>query len=318
MQKTVLVIGGTRFFGRLLVQALLDAGHAVTLATRGLAADPFGAQVQRIRVDRRNAAAMHAAFANTPGYDLVYDQMCYSPLDAKIAADVFAGKTRRYVMASTIEVYRALLGTVDRPFVETDWDPLQQAIDLDYPWHDPALAEASYANGKRQAEALLYQDGRLPLVTVRIAHVLGGPEDFTGRLAHYVDLARRQAPLPHTPAAGATSFLSPRAISDFLLWVGAQGFTGSVHAACDGPLSAPALHQRVGAALGVAVRLQALQSPPTPVPAGAAPSPFDYGAPYALDTGRARALGYRFGHVDDWLPGLVAQHASPVAGPVAA
>ena len=45
MSKRILVIGGTRFFGLRLVEGLLEAGHAVTLATRGRAADPFGGRV---------------------------------------------------------------------------------------------------------------------------------------------------------------------------------------------------------------------------------------------------------------------------------
>jgi nucleoside-diphosphate-sugar epimerase len=304
MSKNILVIGGTRYFGKLLVQRLVNAGHQVTIATRGLAHDPFGARIGRIRVDRRNQAAMGAAFANSAGYDIVYDQMCYSPLDAAIAVKVFAGKVQRYVMASTIDVYRGLLGRQQQPFAETDLNVLAQPIDTRYPWHDPKLATQSYVMGKLQAEAYLYRDGTLPLVTVRIAHVLAGPEDFTGRLAHYVDLVRQNAALRYSNAAAASSFLNAQAISDFLVWVGAQGFKGPINAACDGPLSAFDIFHRVG---------MALDAPANALPAshGAGPgelSPFDYAAPFMLDTSRARKLGYRFGHSDEWLEHLIRQH----------
>lgn len=302
MSKNILVIGGTRYFGKLLVQDLVDAGHKVTIATRGNATDPFGARVKRIKVDRRDEAAMHAAFSGVDGYDLVYDQMCYSPLDAAISVNVFAGKVKRYVMSSTIEVYRESIGKQDHPFAESDWNSLEQMIDPHYPWHDPALAEESYAAGKRQAEAFLYHAGSLPLVTVRIGHVLGGPEDFTGRLAYYVELARSQTPLRYSNAAGISSFLNPQQISDFLVWVGAQDFAGPINAACDGPLSVLDLYRGVGAALGIEVKTVV-----EPDSAGGL-SPFDYVGPYAMDTGRARALGYRFSHVDEWLSGLVRQH----------
>jgi nucleoside-diphosphate-sugar epimerase len=302
MSKNILVIGGTRYFGKLLVQDLLDAGHQITIATRGNAADQFGAQVKRIKVDRRDEAAMHAAFVDIDGYDLVYDQMCYSPLDAAISVKVFAGKVKRYVMSSTIEVYRASIGQQDHPFAESDWNPAEQTIDPHYPWHDPALAEESYAAGKRQAEAFLYGDGSLPLVTVRIGHVLGGPEDFTGRLAHYVELARSKTPLRYSHAADVSSFLNPQQISDFLVWVGVQDFVGPINAACDGPLSVLDLYHGVGAALGVEVKT--VVEPDS----AAGLSPFDYSGPYAMDTGRARALGYRFSHVNEWLSSLVRQH----------
>jgi nucleoside-diphosphate-sugar epimerase len=304
MHKNILVMGGTRFFGKLLVQRLVQAGHRVTIATRGYAPDPFGKRIERIRVDRRNETAMRAAFGRTGGYDLVYDQMCYSPLDAAIAVRVFAGKVKRYIMTSTVDVYRGLPGRSDAPFPEDALNVLAQPIDTGYPWHDPALASQSYIKGKRQAEAYLYRAGSLPLVTARIGHVLAGPEDFTGRLAYYVDLVRQNAPLRYSNAAARSSFVSAPAIADFLAWAGTQQFEGPVNAACDGALSAFDLHQRVGIALDTPANAVPVA---LPAPAGDL-SPFDYAAPLVLDTGRAARLGYRFGHSDEWLEHVIRQH----------
>ncbi|MDL2353671.1 MAG: NAD-dependent epimerase/dehydratase family protein [Pseudomonadota bacterium] len=304
MRKNILVIGGTRYFGKLLVQRLLQAGHRVTIATRGLASDPFGARIERIRVDRRNEPAMRAAFANPPGYDIVYDQMCYNPIDAAISARVFAGKVGRYIMASTIDVYRPLLGSEEAPFAETAVNVMAQPIDTRYPWHDPRLACESYVTGKLQAEAYFYREGSLPVVTVRIGHVLAGAEDFTGRLAHYVDLVRQHAPLRYSNAAAASSFMSIQTVADFLVWCGAQEFTGPVNAACDGALSAFDIYHRVGMALDEPVK--ALPMAQT-APAGEL-SPFDLPSPMIADTSRAAQLGYRFGHSDEWLDTLIRQH----------
>lgn len=44
----ILVIGGTRFFRIHMVEELLKAGHDITIATRGQAADLFGDKVKRI------------------------------------------------------------------------------------------------------------------------------------------------------------------------------------------------------------------------------------------------------------------------------
>lgn len=304
MRKNILVIGGTRYFGKLLVQRLLGAGHRVTIATRGHAPDPFGERITRIRVDRRNERAMLAAFAQVEDYDIVYDQMCYSPLDAAIAVKVFGGRVKRYIVASTIDVYRSLVGKQETPLSETDLNVLAQPIDTAYPWHDPKLANASYVMGKVQAEAYLYRDGSLPLVTVRIGHVLAGSEDFTGRVSHYVDLARQYGALRYSNAAAASSFITAQIISDFLVWAGAQTFTGPVNAACDGGLSAFDLYQRVGMVLDTPVRA-------LPVAQKCAPgelSPFDFPAPFMMDMTRAKQLGYRFGDNDDWLDDLIRQH----------
>lgn len=37
----ILVIGGTKFFGIHMIEALLDQGHEVSIATRGLTKDNF-------------------------------------------------------------------------------------------------------------------------------------------------------------------------------------------------------------------------------------------------------------------------------------
>ncbi|UTY59829.1 NAD-dependent epimerase/dehydratase family protein [Massilia sp. erpn] len=309
MTKNILIIGGTRFFGKLLVRRLLAEGHKLTLATRGRTGDDFGNAVQRIHVDRRDATAMRAAFART-SYDIVYDQMCYSPLDAAISNEVFAGRTARYIMSSTIEVYRHLCGRGLAPFAETALDLDAERIDIDYPWHDPAYAEESYAPGKRQAEALLYRAAALPVVSVRIAHVLGGRDDFTGRLRYYVELARSGQPLPHSCNAAASSFLHPQAIADFLAWTGMQDFLGPVNAA-NITLSAPALQQRIGQVLGVKVHAQTTAS------GAVQPSPFDYALPYTMDTARAAALGHRFEGDGVWLDALIREHAVAAQGAAA-
>jgi nucleoside-diphosphate-sugar epimerase len=290
MRKNVLVIGGTRYFGRALVEKLLVAGHRVTLATRGLARDSFGDRVARVHVDRRDPAAM-SVFA-AARYDVVYDQVCYTPADAHIAATSLGGRVGRYVMASTIEVYDRLRGSIARPLREDDVDVAACAGPVD-----------DYGSGKRQAEAVL-AGAAMPVVRVRIGHVLGGLDDFTGRLASYLPMVQAGAPFRYTSADGVSSFLNVDEIARFLTWAGDASFTGPINAACDGPLSALDLHQRAAHVLG---------RRPNAVLAPAAESPFDYAAPYVMDTGRARSLGYTFTHSADWIDGVIAQHVAGAA-----
>ena len=304
MSKNILVIGGTRYIGKLLVQRLLRAGHRVTIATRGYAPDPFGDRIARIRVDRRNELAMRTAFAKAGPWDIVFDQMCYNPLDAAISVRTFAGKVGRYVMTSTIDAYRSLGYGLGRPLTEADLAVEAQPIDAAYPWHDPCRATECYVDGKVQAEAYLVRDGSLPLVTPRLAHVLAGPEDFTGRLAHYVELARVNGVLEYSDAQAAQSFLPLQAAADFLCWTGMQDFTGPVNAASDGALSASQLYERVGDVLDTRVHLRHVVPPAGP----GRLSPFDLPGAMVLDTSRAKALGYRFGHCEDWIDDTIRQH----------
>ena len=59
--KKVLVLGGTRFFGRKLVELLLADGHDVTIVTRGKLANPFVGKVKHLIVNRRDTEAFSKA-----------------------------------------------------------------------------------------------------------------------------------------------------------------------------------------------------------------------------------------------------------------
>ena len=134
--------------------------------------------------------------------------------------------------------------------------------------------------------------------------MLAGPEDFTGRLAYYVDLVRLRTPLRYSNAAAASSFIDAHGASSFLLWAGFQEFRGAVNAACDGGMSAFDLYHRAGMVLDEAVNA-------VPAPGAAQPgelSPFDFPAQVVMDTGRAASLGYRFDHIDEWLDDTIRQH----------
>ncbi|MDN5925497.1 MAG: NAD-dependent epimerase/dehydratase family protein [Hyphomicrobiales bacterium] len=303
MTKSVLVIGGTRFFGRILVDRLVTEGHQVTIATRGRASDTFGATVERIGVDRRDGGAMAAAFEDRK-FDLVFDQMCYSPRDAEISTRVFSGRVGRYVMTSTIEVYDQVHGEIDRPLAEDDLVLDDEPVDPGFAWDDPLVADAHYGSGKRQAEAALLRHAVLPVVTVRVGHVLAGPEDFTGRLAHYVDRAVEGRTLRHAAGSGKSAFIDGPGIANFLAWVGGETFRGPVNAAAEGALSAAGIFEQVGVMAGVPLALQPVENST----ASNTLSPFDYERDFTMDTRRAAALGHRFGHSHDWLDGLIAAH----------
>ncbi|MEV7723279.1 NAD-dependent epimerase/dehydratase family protein [Streptomyces sp. NPDC087917] len=296
----ILVIGGSRYFGRHLVTLLRDAGHEVTVLNRGSAAPPAG--VGRLTADRGDERALRAALGART-FDAVVDQVCYTPEQAAVARRVFAGgRAGRYVMTSTMEVYdpATLLG--DRPPVA----PVSESyLDPARPGRGSGPA-AEYAEGKRRAEAEFLGEPALPFVSVRSAHVLGGgPADFTGRLAHYVERIGAGLPVDVHEGAYATSFVHHREIAAFLAWAATGTFTGPVNAASHGALSVIDLAELVGDHLGRRPRYRR-------VPAGGEASPFSFDRPYALDNTRATDLGFAFGHTRDWLPGAIeatARHA---------
>lgn len=303
MSKSVLVIGGTRYFGRILVRRLLAAGNSVTILTRGQTADDFGNTVRRIQVDRTDAGALRRAL-EPHRFELVYDQMCYNPIDARAICEILDGRTDRYVMASTIEVYGHLQGVVAGDYREEDIDLARLRVDYDYPWRADT-SDAAYAAGKRQAEAVI-ATAPFSWTTVRIAHVLSGSCDFTRRLADYVDRAQRGEALRHSPAPGASSFIERDAIADFMLWIGQRDETGAFNAAADDTLTAIDFHSIACSILGQEPRTARADE-------GEALTPFDFLARHAMSNQGARGLGYSFGTVRDGLPDLMHVHLLPTS-----
>ncbi|MFF7635010.1 NAD-dependent epimerase/dehydratase family protein [Kitasatospora sp. NPDC008050] len=289
----VCVIGGSRYFGRRLIEELRDAGAAVTVVNRGSSPPPRG--VTRLRADRDDEAALRAALAGR-SFDAVVDQVCYTPQQAAIAARVFADRTRRYLLTSTVEVY-AELGRPGGPaLAEQALDLSAWPVDLELPWSEEHFRAENYGEGKRQAEALLTREAPFEVATVRTAHVLGGG-DFTGRLAHYVERIGNGLPVAVHAAPQGASFVHEPEIARFLAWAVAADFTGPVNAASHGTLDATELCAAIGHAAGLA--------PALVVGAGDDLSPFSFERCYAMDTGRAERLGFRFSSVGDWLPLLL-------------
>ncbi|MFD3579325.1 NAD-dependent epimerase/dehydratase family protein [Streptomyces sp. NPDC058644] len=312
MQR-ICVIGGSRYFGKLLVRRLQATGHQLTVINRGSTPPPPG--VEHLVVDRDDEAALTAALASRT-FDVVVDQVCYTPVQAAIAARAFAGRTRRYVMTSTIEVYdpaTAALPTVPpgTPVTEDTVDPATWRVAMDLPWHDDAYLEAHYAEGKRQAEAVLARAAGFEFTSVRSAHVLGGgAQEFTGRLAHYAGRITRGEEITVHAKALPTVFIHYQELADLLRWATMADFTGPVNACSDGPLD---VHD-----LAAIIATQAGREPVyRTVPAGDEASAFSFDRHYAMSNARAKELGFSFAHTTDWLPGAVAETLTAAPSPTA-
>jgi len=288
--REICVIGGSRYFGKRLIAKLTTAGARVSVVNRGSTPPPPG--VEHLLADRDDEAALLSALGDR-SFDAVIDQVCYTPAQAAIAKRVFAGRTRRYVMTSTIEVYGSL--HAERPLPESAVLPSSAEL----PWNPPESEEERYAEGKRLAEAVFLDGPAFPYVAVRTAHVLGGgTEDFTGRLGHYVDRIRSGEPIAVHPGSRPSSFVEYEEIADFLLWAAGQEFTGPVNACSHGEFGVTELCELIAARVG---------REPVYGPVAGEASPFSFAHYYGMDNSRAERLGYRFGHSKDWLPGVVQQ-----------
>lgn len=163
---SVLVIGGTLFIGRALVDQLLERGEDVTIMHRGTGT-PFGSRVREIQCDRNDTAAVKASLEGERFdvvYDNVYDWQRGTTADqVRAAATAAATNLRRYVFMSSVAAYPA--GGVydeDAPLAPSDY---------------PNVYGAQKADSERALFDLHRREG-VPVTTLRPAFVHGPNNPF--------------------------------------------------------------------------------------------------------------------------------------------
>src|SRR6266545_2242722 len=108
----LLVLGGTRFVGRAVVEAALARGDEVVTVTRGVSGAPDQA-AEVIHADRADPAAVRDALANR-SWDAVIDTWSGAPSAVRESAEILADRAGHYGYVSSRSVYR-WPGPPDRP-----------------------------------------------------------------------------------------------------------------------------------------------------------------------------------------------------------
>ena len=177
----LLIIGGTSFFGKDIVELALEAGHKVNICSRGNTRPDFWGRIHHIPVDRNDHQAFVSALADKH-FDVVIDNIAYTGDDVESALEVFKGKVDRYLLTTSNVVYMGS-GPFNIPLSEDDVD-LDAAIALSSTNStQPQLLE--YAKGKVAAEKTLLAQRELPFTILRPPNVQG-PEEKTQRGQFYM------------------------------------------------------------------------------------------------------------------------------------
>ncbi|GAB6929886.1 SDR family oxidoreductase [Paenibacillus sp. JCM 10914] len=289
----ILILGGTRFFGKRLVNRLLANGDEISILTRGNHQDSFGDAVHRLLVDRKDSAALKAAAGNQD-WDVVYDNICYTPEEAAQAADIFTGRVGQYVLTSTLSVY----DFADHPLREEEFDPYR------YPVMMNDKQEYSYKEGKRQAEAVLFGRHNLNVAAVRFPIVLG-PDDYTKRLLFHIEHAAAGEPIGLPDPDADISFVHAEEAAEFLQWAGDQRWDGPVNACSSGSITVREIMALIQQEIGRSVPLQNSAAPDHM-------SPFGIPSNWTLDHAKAADAGFRFWDLKQWMPALITELAADV------
>lgn len=174
----VLILGGTRFVGRLLAWRLVAMGCRVTMFHRGTRVVPFADRVETLLGDR--ATGVLPSLIKGRDFDATVDFGAYVPGDVEPLVDTVARSALgHYVLISTGQVYLVREGC-PRPAREVDYDGPVMARpedEVDGPQWD-------YGFGKRQCEDLVsHERGRATRVRIP---VVNGAGDYHRRIESYL------------------------------------------------------------------------------------------------------------------------------------
>ncbi|GHH99315.1 NAD-dependent epimerase/dehydratase family protein [Neobacillus kokaensis] len=284
--KNILVLGGSRFFGRKLVELLIADGHHVVMMTRGQSGNPFGDQVEHLIADRLNKEDL-AKKVEGRTFDIVYDNICYSPNEALAFCEIFNGKIGKLVFTSTLSTYEA----DGNEKSEEDFDPYHYEIQMG------DIADFTYGEGKRQAEAVFFKYAQFPVVAVRFPIVMG-EDDYTCRLHFHVGRIANGEPIGFLNMDAEMSYIQGGEAAQFLKWAGMTDVEGPYNATANGKISISNLIKLIEAVTGKSAKIALVGNDEIRSP---------YAIPFSwyMSNEKATNSGFQFTNLDDWLKPLI-------------
>ncbi len=183
--KKILILGGTQFIGRNLVESLqMLGGYELTLFNRQQTQASLFQEVMKIKGDRETSDVQ---LLGATDWDYVIDLSCYFPDSLELLLDRLRGRVNRYIFISTLSVYSL---DTQQP------DPINEASSI-LPCTAAQKSDrtsASYGNRKAECERVLQRAEWLDKLVLR-ASLVYGKYDHTDRFYYWLYRARHQLPL---------------------------------------------------------------------------------------------------------------------------
>jgi 2'-hydroxyisoflavone reductase len=212
----LLVLGGTQFLGRGVVEAALERGHDLTLFNRGRTNPELFPEVERLRGDRDGD--LDALSGRS--WDAVIDPSGFVPRMVRASVELLAPAVRHYTFVSSLSVYQ--------PALQPGFDESAPVLGLD----DPATEEvmANYGGLKAACEEVVESIFRDCSANVR-AGLIVGPHDPTDRFTYWpVRIARGGDVLAPGNPDRPVQFVDARDLGPWLVHLGEQGTSATFNA----------------------------------------------------------------------------------------
>lgn len=172
MTQQILILGGTNFIGRNLVERLGQfPQYELTLFNRQETAPLLFPGINRIKGDRGSEDISRLAVKD---WDCVIDLSCYYPDHLSSMLDVLAGRYQRYIFISSISAYQ-----------------LNESLITE---ETPLLDDESYGGRKAACERILMKNEQADKIIFRPS-VVYGKYDHTDRLYYWLYRAKFERPV---------------------------------------------------------------------------------------------------------------------------
>lgn len=289
--KNVLVLGGTSFFGKKLVQLLLDKEIEVTIATRGKSNDQFGDKVKRLIIERENKESLQREL-NDNKWDVCFDQTCYSPLEALDICEILKDNIHKMIFTSSGAVY-----DFGATRTEEDFDPYHYKIER-MGSRKEYVGISGYQEAKRSAEAIYFQQASFPVAAVRFPFVIG-TDDYTNRLKFHVDSIIGGIPMYIPNLHKKLDFITSDDASRFLYWLAENDLTGPFN----GSFEKDILFKDLIRLIEKITEKKAIIA--SNVKENHKPSPYILSSDYSLDSSKAIKEGFKFSNMEESLYSII-------------
>jgi 2'-hydroxyisoflavone reductase len=236
----LLVLGGTLFLGRHLVEAARRRGHQVTIFNRGRTNPQLFPETEKLRGDRDGDLSA----LSRREWDAVIDTSGYVPRVVRASAEMLADKVQHYTFISSLSVFfpptKHGLAEDDAP------TPLADETSED--------VQASYGPLKALCERAVEEV--LPGRTLNLRPgILVGPHDPTNRFAYWMRrLARGGDVLAPAPPEQPVQLIDVRDFADWSLRLAESRQSGTFHATGE-PISFSHMLDECNAASGSDARI---------------------------------------------------------------
>ena len=209
----ILVLGGTQFLGRHVVDVALERGHSVTLFNRGQTRPELYPEVEKLRGDRDGDLEAVAGRS----FDAVVDTSGYLPRVVSATIDAL-GDVGHYSFVSSVSVYASLSepASEDAPTAELEEETEE-------------YRSAAYGPLKALCEAVVR--ARYPGAFVPRPGLIVGPWDPTGRFTYWPKRFLDPGPvLAPAPESAAVQVIDVRDLAAWIVDAGERNLAGTYNA----------------------------------------------------------------------------------------